>query len=68
MIDRNSELLEDKSQKIMNLPIEVEKKTKENVDLKMEKDITKQEYQCKIARILSNTLDFYEYHPWSGIK
>ena len=37
MIDRNSELLEDKSQKIMNLPIEVEKKTEENVDLKMEK-------------------------------
>ena len=44
MIDRNSELLEDKSQKIMNLPIELEKKTKENLDLKMEKDITKQEY------------------------
>ena len=68
MIDRNSELLEDKSQKIMNLPIELEKKTKENLDLKMEKDITKQEYQGKIARILSNNLDFYEYHPWSGIK
>ena len=44
MIDRNSELLEDKSQKIMNLPIELEKMTKENLDLKMEKDITKQEY------------------------
>ena len=68
MIDRNSELLEDKSQKIMNLPIELEKKTKENLDLKMEKDITKQEYQGKIARILSNNLDFYEYHPWSVIK
>ena len=43
MIDRNSELLEEKSQKIMNLPIEVEKKTKENVDLKRENDKTKQE-------------------------
>ena len=54
-----------------------EKKTKENVDLKREKDKTKMDRRSvisnrssskgRITRIFT-TLDFNEYHIWSCIK
>ena len=55
IIEKSSELLDEKSSKLMNLPNEFEKRTKENTDFIRDKDKARQiideEFKIKVEKI-----------------